>query len=145
MTALLAQSKDNAQELVDQIIRDYARGLSDRLPEAIALADLWCLEIDVLSAAKEAREAREAVVVPLVQPKTTRRLLTAKFGKAEEAAEVGKVDLVALAKRATLNKPAPVEVAEPVAATFEPVSKAKPKYFTALHHFHQKTQPHSTV
>ena len=128
MTALLAQSKDNAQELVDQIIRDYARGLSDRLPEAIALADLWCLEIDVLSAAKEAREAREAVVVPLVQPKTTRRLLTAKFGKAEEAAEVGKVDWVALAKRATLNKPAPVEVAEPVAATFEPVSKAKPKY-----------------
>ena len=68
MRPLLAQSQADAQALVDQLIRDYAAGISNRVNEAKELAELWCLEVDVPTAAKVARAAREALDAPSLQP-----------------------------------------------------------------------------
>jgi hypothetical protein len=75
MKPLLAQSQTHALELVYQIIREYAAGISNRLEEAAALAELWCLEIDVPAAAKEALEAREALAPPSAAPRVSMALL----------------------------------------------------------------------
>ena len=57
MTALLAQSKAHAADLIARLIKDCSEGVSDREKEAVSLAGLWVLdEEEVRGGFAEARE-----------------------------------------------------------------------------------------
>src|SRR5262249_36907121 len=62
MTALLAQSKDDALAIVQRLVRECADGISDRESEAEALAKLWLLDVNVEEEFREARLLRPSFI-----------------------------------------------------------------------------------
>ena len=73
MTVLLAQSKVHAEQLIAQLIKECAEGISSREDEAVKLAALWQLDVkEVCAGFAEARElwrdARAQARLPAVVP-----------------------------------------------------------------------------
>ena len=73
MTALLAQSKVHAEQLIARLIKECAEGISNREDEAVKLAALWQLDVkEVCAGFAEARElwrdARAQARLPAVVP-----------------------------------------------------------------------------
>src|SRR5262245_15506997 len=62
MTSLLARDKVDAEALVKRLIADCAAGISDREVEALALAMLWQITINVQEEFAEARLVRPSFV-----------------------------------------------------------------------------------
>jgi Family of unknown function (DUF5906) len=69
MTALLAQSKVDAEAKIARLVNECAQGISDREGEALALAALWQVTINVSEEFREARLLQPNVKTLKVAPK----------------------------------------------------------------------------
>ena len=62
---LVAKSKSDAEAKIVALADECAKGVSDREGEAKALAEMWCLDVDVGQLFDAARTARDAARITI--------------------------------------------------------------------------------